>query len=60
MKCPTCEKDWQRNSEQAIAVELQGSCIACRIHTLKNSDLKEILDTRAIRLAEYKSNGGMQ
>ena len=31
MKCPKCNKDWLDNSEQSIAIQKRGKCIACII-----------------------------
>jgi len=29
MKCSCCETEWPKFSEQAVAVELRGHCMAC-------------------------------
>ena len=31
MKCPSCERDYQILTEQALAVEKWGHCIACEV-----------------------------
>lgn len=59
MKCPTCSTVWEHNSEQAIAVELFGSCISCTRHTITKTKLDKIMAERTKRLAKFKTNGGV-
>jgi hypothetical protein len=30
MKCPTCNREWDENTEQAVCISMFGSCIVCR------------------------------
>mgnify|MGYP005840544427 CR=1 FL=1 len=53
MKCPKCNIKWEYDSEQAIAVELQGSCISCRRFEITKSKIDEILDEQKRRKAYY-------
>lgn len=30
MKCPTCNREWDDKTEQAVCISMFGSCIVCR------------------------------
>jgi len=41
IKCPKCKSDWPKDCEQAVSVELYGSCVWCNRFNSK-VDFKEI------------------
>lgn len=30
MKCPKCDREWDKETEQAICIDVFGTCIVCR------------------------------
>jgi len=50
MECPNCNKDWPYLSEQQIAVEIKGRCMACEInHNFEGSTIWSFDDWENIR-----------
>lgn len=49
MKCPECEATWEKNSEQAVSVELFGVCLACNRFDVTQEELEKILRVQESR-----------
>lgn len=56
MKCPSCKREWEDGCEQAICVEMFGTCLYCRRYILTEAEGAAIDAKRLAVLRELQQD----